>query len=283
MKRLLILSFLLVSLSSSGTSYAAGIKEENKPTIVILPPVIRTQQNAQRSDKQVNPNELMPRVLPRMVREVEKKKWPFVVSNPKDIEAIYLKSAKSPRDPAKEYSFGLLKTIAENANTRYLVVFAINELTGYRTTNTLQAMTKARTQIDVSVYDHETDEYVWQKSETAESGRASYGNAGSIGQRLDQAMVNALTRALEPFAKGERKKIGRPTANVIATIQRILSEGKKVLLDVGKTQNVSVGDIFKSVESDCEVKVEEVLDNGSIAEVLTGMPKEKEVFKPKQL
>jgi hypothetical protein len=55
-----------------------------------------------------------------------------------------------------------------------------------------------------------------------------------------------------------------------------------VLLDVGKGQNVSVGDVFKSVESDAEIKVIEVLENGSIAEVVTGAPKEKEVFKPRQ-
>lgn len=95
MKRLLISSFLLVAIAMSATSFSSGHQDENKPALVILPPVIRTQQNAERSDKQVNPNELMPRVLPRMEREVNKKKWPFVVSNPKDIEAIYLKAANS--------------------------------------------------------------------------------------------------------------------------------------------------------------------------------------------
>lgn len=286
MKPMLILPILFAALVSPMSAYADDRqdreKENDKPALVILPPIIRTQQNAERSDKQVNPNELMPRVLPRMEREAEKKKWPVRIINPPDIEAVYLSVAAAPRDPSKEYKFGFLKPIAEKVNARYLVSFAINELTGYRTTNTFQAMTKARTQIDLFVYDRETDEYVWQKSEKSESARGSFANAGSIGQRLDQAMVNALTRALEPFAKGERKKIGRPTANVIASVQRTLAEGKKVLLDVGKGQNVSVGDVFKSVESDAEIKVIEVLENGSIAEVVTGAPKEKEVFKPRQ-
>ena len=256
-------------------------KKDDKPVLVVLSPIIRTQQNAERSDKQLNPNALMPRILPRMGKEAEKKKWPFQIVYVPDIEAAYLTITHSPRDPGKDYTFGQLKPLAEKVNARYLVSFAINELTGYRTTNTLQAMTKARTQIDVFVYDRETDEYVWQQSEQAESARASGFNAGSIGQRLEQAIINALTRSLEPFAKGERKKIGRPTANVVASVQRTLSNGTKVLLDIGKAQNVSVGDVFVSIESDCEIKIAEVLDNGSIAEIVKGTPKEKEVFKPK--
>ena len=199
MKRFaLLLLVLLAVLAPHAYASDKDDEDKNKPVLVILPPVIRTQQNAMRDDKQVNPNDLMPRVLPRMEREAKKKKWSFQIATPTDIEATYLTVATAPRDPAKDYQFGYLKAMAKKLNARYLVSFSINELTGYRTTNTMQAMTKARIQIDLFVYDSETDEYVWQKSEKAESGRASYGNAGSIGQRLDQAAINALTRALEP-------------------------------------------------------------------------------------
>jgi hypothetical protein len=282
LKPIVTLSCLLAVLATLLPAHADTQKQpqeaENKPVMVILPPVIRTQQNAERRDDQVNPAELMSRVLPRMEREADKKNWNLTIVNPPDMEAVYLSVTSTPRDPAKDYKFGHLKALADKLKARYLTSFAINELTGYQTRNTWTPMTKGRVQIDLFVYDRETDEYVWQRTEKAESGR---GGVANIGQRMDQAMVNALTRSLDPFAKGERKKLGRPVVNALASVKRTLAGGKKVLLDIGKEHNLTIGDILRSVESDAEIKVTEVLDNGSIAEVVTGAPKADEVFKPK--
>ena len=257
-------------------------KDSDKPVMVILLPTVRTQQNAQRNDDQVNPSDLVGRVYPRIVKEADKKKWPFRIVNPESLESVYLSVSSTPRNPEKDTPFGFLKPIADKLEARYLVSFAINELTGYQSKNTLQAMTKARTQIDLYIYDRETNEYVWQRSEKSESGRASAFGAGSIGQRLDQALVNAITRAIEPFAKGERKKIGRPVADVLVSVQKVIADGKKVILNAGKGANLTEGDLFKSVESDCELRVIEVLENASIAEVVSGTPKVDETFKSKK-
>lgn len=254
----------------------------DKPVLVMLPPTIRTQQNAQRKDEQVYPGEVIARVQARMTREAESKKWPFRIVPAEDAEAVYLSVASTPRNPQQDIPFAFLKPMAEKLKARYLLCYAINELTAYRAVNSFQSMTRGRADIALYVYDSEADEYIWQRAEKADSGRPSTFNLGSLAARLDQAMINALVRALEPFAKGQRMKIERPTANVIAVVQKSLSDGKKVLLDVGRAQNLREGEVFRSVESDCEIRVVEVLENGSLAEVLSGTPKEKEVFKPRK-
>ena len=84
-----------------------------------------------------------------------------------------------------------------------------------------------------------------------------------------------------PLLKGSEKKSGRPVANVLVSVQKVIADGKKVILNAGKNANLTEGDLFKSVESDCELKVIEVLENASIAEVVSGTPKVDETFKPK--
>jgi len=176
--------------------------------------------------------------------------------------------------------FDVLKPLSEKLGVRYLAFFAINQLTAFRTTKGT-FMTNGRANIEIFVYDHDVNDYVWQKTQDAKSSQFSAYNQGSLSTRLEVALLYALMDALKPFAKGERVKVERPVSNVIATVQKSLADGKRVLLDIGKAQNIGIGDIFKSIESDAEIKIVEVLENGSIAEVTTGTPKEKEVFKPK--
>ena len=223
--------------------------------------------------------EVYSKIYPRLPNESKKRKWEFSIIAPKDLAATYLQVAKEPHNQREDYKFGLLKPLAEKLEVRYITIFAINQMTAYQSDNTVVAMAKGRANIEVFVYDREVNEYVWQKNQEAKSSHFSPYNSGSLSARLEHSLQMALSDALTPFSKGERVKVERPVSNVVATVQKVLGDGKRVLLDVGKTQNVGVGDTFKSIESDAEIKVVEVLENGSIAEITKGTPKEKEVFK----
>ena len=52
-------------------------KGSDKPVMVILLPTVRTQQNAQRNDDQVNPSDLVGRVYPRILKRGGKEKMAF--------------------------------------------------------------------------------------------------------------------------------------------------------------------------------------------------------------
>ena len=274
-KLLIVLAFCLVF----SPVLAQKKKEGDLPSMVILPPVLRTEVTTGRGNNNINPMEVYSKIYPRLPNESKKRKWEFSIIAPKDLAATYLQVAKEPHNQREDYKFGLLKPLAEKLEVRYITIFAINQMTAYQSDNTVVAMAKGRANIEVFVYDREVNEYVWQKNQEAKSSHFSPYNSGSLSARLEHSLQMALSDALTPFSKGERVKVERPVSNVVATVQKVLGDGKRVLLDVGKTQNVGVGDTFKSIESDAEIKVVEVLENGSIAEITKGTPKEKEVFK----
>ncbi|MCW3094481.1 MAG: hypothetical protein JWL77_99 [Chthonomonadaceae bacterium] len=255
------------------------------PKLAILPAAIRNQgetdDRSNRSRSKFNPQDVVNRVIPKIVAEAEKKKWGYSILAPEQTSAAYV-AVVGDDIHSEGAKFNQLKALAEKIHARYLVRFSINELTSYRKTNTFTAMAEGRAAVDLYVYDADVNEYVWQAEETSTSARGDVGHFGSLSQRQDQALQNAMMRALEPFIKGERKKVGRPRSNVVATIQKVIADGKKVVLDVGADHNLSAGDILTSVESDSILTITEVLANGSIAEVTKGTPKEKEVFKSGQ-
>jgi hypothetical protein len=259
--------------------------QTDAPKLAILPAAIRyegeTNDLTRRTRSKFNPQDVVNRVVPKMVIEAAKKKWGYEIIAPKDTSAAYMAVVGEDLH-SQGAKFNQLKALAEKIHARYLVRFTINELSSYRKTNTFTAMSEGRAAVDLYVYDADVNEYVWQAEESSTSARGDIGHTGSLSQRQDQALQNAMTRALDPFIKGERKKVGRPKSNVVATIQKVIADGKKVVLDVGLDHNLSVGDVLTSVESDCVLTITEVLANGSIAEVTKGAPKDKEVFKSSQ-
>lgn len=53
-----------------------------------------------------------------------------------------------------------------------------------------------------------------------------------------------------------------------------------VFLDLGSSSNITTGTLFDSMESNAEIKVTSVFDNGSLVEIVKGSPHAGEVFKP---
>lgn len=288
MNRLLLIALIPLMLVGSVRAddfYSSeGRQREYAParTIVgILPPLIKTEQTSQTSDETLNPLSLMRTIIPMLAKEGQKRQWPFDFMPPSQLEPIYLGVVGKSASENVELNFYDLKPIAEKAKVRYLMRFTINELAAYHGTNTILPSNKARANVDLVIYDAEKDAYVWQDSIVAESQKSSARFLlGALSKRRDQALLSALSRTIDPFANGARKDIGRPEFNVIATVVKPLGDGKQVLLDVGKKSNVFAGSLFKSIESDAIIKVTDVLDNGSIAEVVNGSPKANEVFKP---
>jgi hypothetical protein len=275
------LIFLLCSMLLSAFSFAAEDRTDSKkPVMGILPPAVMTERSAKRDDESISPFALLKGVIPKFQKEASKKKWPFDIMAPEHLEPIYLGVVGTNATADQSLKFSHLKRIAERANVRYLMRITINELSSHWGTNTWIYSKKAKAGIEIYIYDAELNEFVWQDSENARSSKSSWlFGLGSFSQRRNQALLNALIRSTEPFAKGERKAIGRPGANVIATVQKTLNDGKKVLLDVGEDFQLQPGDELKSIESDCILRILEVMRNGSVAEVVSGSPQENEVFK----
>ena len=271
-----VLLFCLLALPASAEDDA------KKELMAIVPPTVRLLSVTPGEDAQINPEQMMTQVAPRVVKDVKGKgKWPFRMLPANTIPDIYKEVVGSERSATQDVRFGDLKKLAEKAGCRYLMLTSIKELTSSYKDDFLNSNIRARADVDVTIYDRESDAFVWQANAIKTTKHPK--TAGDVGLRREQdgALNAALMVALEPFAKGDRKRVERPKVNIVASVTRVMGDGKKVLLDVGRGQNVAEGDVFKSVESDCEVKITEVLDNGSIAEVVAGTPKEKEVFKPK--
>ena len=278
-------SLFLFSLFLFATQFAfAHDKHSGESyTIAILPPVIKTEGTRKNSfgesQDKFNPMDSVKRIFPRLTAESNKKKWPLEFTESDKTQEALLAVVGASYTDKDEIKFSQLKAIADKLAVRYVVSYVITELASYRKSNTFLRTATARASITLYVYDHDTNEYVWQANRNDESSAGDFGGRGSLSKRQDQALLNAVSRALDPFAKGERKKIGRPKSNVIANIQKVLGDGKNVLLDVGSDKNVSEGDVFISIESDVQIRIVKVLSNGSIAEVTKGIPKEKETFK----
>jgi len=270
---------LVVALPASAqNSHASG-----GARLAVLPPVIKVEgtrkDNDQATQDKFNPAESVKRILPRLISEAQKKNWPLDIVSAVVAQEGYLAVVGPAQAEKDEVKFNQLKSIAEKLDVRYLLRFTITELTSYRKTNVILPTAAARAGITLYVYDRETNQYVWQMEKSSESAAGDLTGNGSLSQRQDQALLNSVSRALEPFAKGERRNIGRPKTDLIVNVQKVLADGKSVLIDVGTDKNVSEGDVFNSIESDAVIKITKVLSNGSIAEITKGAPKEKETFK----
>ncbi len=276
-KVLLLMALALPSQAAQNNAATGSAK------IAVLPPVIKVEGTRKENDKasqdKFNPAESVKRIMPRLINEAKKKNWPLDILSAEEAQEGYLAVIGPAQAEKDEVKFNQLKPIAEKLGVRYVVRFTIIELTSYRKTNVFVPTAAARAGITLYVYDHDTNQYVWQIEKSTESAAGDLTANGSLSQRQDQALLNSVSRALEPFAKGERKNIGRPKNDLIANVQKVLADGKSVLIDVGSDKNVSEGDIFNSIESDASIKVTKVLSNGSIAEVIKGSPKDKETFK----
>jgi hypothetical protein len=260
-------------------------QEDSRSLMAIAPPTIPLLNVAHGEYAQSNPAQIMEQVIPRVAKDGEKQKWPFKIMTQETISGVYAAATGAERKPDEEIKFGDLKHLADKVGCRYIVVFTVTELTSRyfmapSLLNATPALT-ARAAIDLKVYDHDENKFIFRTTAWCETRHPQVASK-DVGLRREQdgSLNGALTKAPTPFAKGERNTVETPKLNIVVTVSKVLTNGK-LLLDAGRTQNVSIGMNLASIESDAVIKIVEVLDNGSVAEVVSGKPKEKEVFKPK--
>jgi hypothetical protein len=98
-----------------------------------------------------------------------------------------------------------LARVAGKLQARYLAFYNILELTGARTGG-LSARTTGRASINLTIFDAVRNAYVWNDQKTETSIRT--GTKTQMQPRIDQALLNSIRLAMEPFAtKGLRKEI----------------------------------------------------------------------------
>jgi len=98
-----------------------------------------------------------------------------------------------------------LARVAGKLQARYVAFYNILELTGARTGG-LSARTTGRASINLTIFDAVRNAYVWNDQKTETSIRT--GTKTQMQPRIDQALLNSIRLAMEPFAtKGLRKEI----------------------------------------------------------------------------
>lgn len=213
------------------------------------------------------------RVLPKLVKDAAPKaKW-------KDIELVPFEDAKAAGAAEAagmvDSASGRVRyadAVAKRLGVRYVVTSEVRELTSYRAASFPVARKGGRATIALLVYDAQEKKYVYEDTKTATSVHAAYTLNDSLKSIQDQALLNAYMQALEPFVKkGARKEVTTASQKLVGTVKSV-AKGGKVLLDLGTASGVRVGDTLASLDGSVKLRVVEVLENGSIADVIEGKP-----------
>lgn len=266
--------------------------EVNTSRIVIAPPAVTARSLPGDADAPPDPLEIMLQVATRVANDAKRLKWHLVFMPSDTISNVYNAVSGHERKADEDIGFADLRKLADAVTCRYIVVFRVKELVSReddgvisgRVSNSgihVSSYLAARASIDLKVYDKNVDKYVWQISKVCETKHRDRNSKNvSLRREQDGALNAAITQALEPFARGERKEVLPSRLDIAVTIKKLLANGK-VMIDARRPQNVEVGMTFKSVESDTAIRIVDVLENGSIGEVVGGKPVSGEVFKPK--
>lgn len=171
-----------------------------------------------------------------------------------------------------------LRRIAEALDAQYVAFYTVREFNGARTKELPSPRTTGRSHVDLTLYERASNRFIWQNQVIDTS--THFGPHLSLGNRMDQSLFNALRKALEPAVlKGKTKPVATPAAAYVAVVKQIVSNGKRVLLDLGSGTDLAVGDVLVSIDGGTTLKVIEVLQNGSFAEVLRGRAKVDEAYR----
>jgi hypothetical protein len=219
-------------------------------------------------------------VMPDIVRQAEKKKWPFRMILPDKVQPILIDIGGASFSNQNGLRFNQLKLVSEKANARYIALFTLYDFDSYSSRVGLLDGSRAVATIEVMIYDHQTNEYVWQKTATGKQAKAHFLLFFSASHEAmrDDVLFEAIQQCIEPFARGERMKLARPGADVVASVKKVFNDGKRVLLDINHADGIFPDDALKSSSSEAQLRVVEVFANGCIAEVSQGHPAETETF-----
>lgn len=154
-----------------------------------------------------DPFEAATRVINRMDRE--SRNWPdwqtIDILPAEDTKRAQLREI-GPRGTL--YTETALRRVAQRLRARYVVLVRLNELTGARTSG-LSARTTGRANLEICVYDYGTKAFVWADDRVETS--TITGTRFALEPRMDQALLNALRRSLEPWLKEGKPKEDVPS------------------------------------------------------------------------
>lgn len=270
----LVQLLLVCALTRTQTTNVGG-------TIAILRPIVETSQSAGTDLKRTNPLESADRVLTRFGQEAKGwKNWKglsFI-----DYEAITkaqdeVFGAEAPESPI--ILLRKLQRIADSLTVRYVVTFKVNELSAYHAFSFTGSRQGGRANLSVTVYDAQLHKYVWQETKTETSIHSQLIGGQGSAHYLDQALLNCLKTSLTPFVEGQTKNVETKSTKLVAKVTGLISGGKSVLIDLGQTSGLSIGDTLTSFDGTVKVKITEVFSNGSTAEVTSGTPEKDLVLR----
>ncbi len=282
--------FLAVTYASAGPLSTAAVKHARltasssaKAKVAFLMPkatFVATSGQVNLGTGTVSIEEAAGRVLPRLVSEAEKIKWTEVEIVP-FADSLSAQNAEEPSIDGTPVSIlRALKAIGKRLEVQYIVTSLVTELTSYRASSFPLPRKGGRATVKFLIYDTVADKYVFEAIKTATSSKAQIFAGESLGAMQDQALFNAYNQGLTPFfVEGKRVEIATVSTDLLATVRSPGKDGKGILLDLGTTSGVRVGDQFESLDGTTVIKVIQVLSNGSIGEVVKGTAEKDMVLK----
>lgn len=221
-------------------------------------------------------------MIPRIAIDAERRlKWKVAILKYDDTVKVEENLEQGHQGGRLKRSF--LKEYAKQTNASFVVFYDVHEFTGFNSTGHFYGVGDhigGRTSLTATVYDASKDKLCWRADQIAVS-TASEGS--SMGQRMDLSLYDALSKAVSPFFKeGHTSEVKFESKGYVATVKQVLKDKKSVLLDVGASADASVGDELESLSGSARLKLTQILDNGSIADVVEGDVSVGDVFKSKE-
>jgi hypothetical protein len=243
--------------------------------IAILFPCVETVQVSSR-EVSATAAEAAYRMVPHFVDE-GKRKFGWKVEVFKYDEVIEAERSILS-DLSKVPTRSELASIASKLGANYIAYYTVQEFTGARTRGGLfGGRVTGRASITITVFDSSLGKLVWQKQLIATS-RAD--EDSSMGKRMDLALHDAIRQGLDPFlVRGETASVASSSRNFVASVKKVMEDGASVLLDLGAGSNLSKGDIFVSLDGKTKIRILEVFQNGSTAQLIEGSLSEGQIFK----
>ncbi len=232
------------------------------------------------SDQAVlHPEENLARVVDKFRREARSRlNWPVEVLPLAQSVAVQDELMGPPLGERRTMRLRFVREVAQRTGARFVVVPIIQELAGWVADRAgLSQRTTGRCNLEVVVFDTERDDYVWQTSVIDTS--THFGDS-SVRARVDQALFNAIRKALDPMLlEGKRRQVVMRSSGVLVTVQKV--SGTLVVLDVDAKSDVRPGDVLDALDGSAQVRVTEVLQNGTVGEVVSGEVTEKTLLRLK--
>lgn len=232
------------------------------------------------SDQAVlHPEENLARVVEKFRREARSRlNWPVDVLPLSQSMSVQDELMGPPLGERRTMRLRFVREVAERTGARFVVVPIIQELAGWVADRTgFSQRTTGRCNLEVVVFDTERNDYVWQ---TSVIDTSSHFGDSSVRARVDQALFNAIRKALDPMLlEGKRREVVMRSSGVLVSVQKV--SGKLVVLDVDAKSDVRPGDVLDALDGSAQVRVTEVLQNGTVGEVTSGEVTEKSLLRLK--